>query len=31
MNEEERLLHAYLGKSNLYNDIPSLIEHLNIE
>ena len=30
MNEEERLLHAYLCKSNLYNDIPSLIEHLNI-
>jgi len=28
MNEEERLLHAYLCKSNLYNDIPSLIEHL---
>ena len=30
MNEEERLLEAYLCKSNLYNDIPSLIEHLNI-
>ena len=30
MNEEERLLHAYLCESNLYNDIPSLIEHLNI-
>lgn len=30
MNEEERLLHAYLCKSNLYNDIPSLMEHLNI-
>ena len=29
MNEEERLLHAYLCKSNLYNDIPSLMEHLN--
>ena len=25
MNEEERLLHAYLCKSHLYNDIPSLI------
>ena len=24
MNEEERLLHAYLCESNLYNDIPSL-------
>ena len=30
MNEEERFLHAYLCKSNLYNDIPSLMEHLNI-
>ena len=30
MNEEERLLHAYLCKSNLYNDIPSLMEHLNL-
>ena len=30
MNEEERFLHAYLCQSNLYNDIPSLIEHLNI-
>ena len=30
MNEEERLLHAYLCNSNLYNDIPSLMEHLNI-
>jgi len=30
MNEEERFLHAYLCKKNLYNDIPSLIEHLNI-
>ena len=30
MNEEERLLHAYLCESNLYNDIPSLMEHLNI-
>ena len=30
MNEEERLLHAYLCQSNLYNDIPSLVEHLNI-
>ena len=30
MNEEERLLEAYLCKTNLYNDIPSLIEHLNI-
>ena len=29
MNEEERLLHAYLCKTNLYNDIPSLMEHLN--
>ena len=29
MNEEERLLHAYLSKANLYNDIPSLMEHLN--
>ena len=30
MNEEERFLHAYLCQSNLYNDIPSLMEHLNI-
>lgn len=30
MNEEERLLHSYLCKSNLYNDIPSLMEHLNL-
>ena len=30
INEEERLLHAYLCQSNLYNDIPSLVEHLNI-
>ena len=30
MNEEERLLNAYLCKSNLYNDIPSLMEHLNL-
>ena len=30
MNEEERLLHAYLCKSNLNNDIPSLMEHLNL-
>ena len=30
MNEEERFLHAYLCQSNLYNDFPSLMEHLNI-
>ena len=30
MNEEERLLHAYLCNSNLYNDIPSLMDHLNL-
>ena len=30
MNEEERFLHDYLCQSNLYIDIPSYMEYLNI-
>ena len=30
MNEEERLLEAYLCKSNLYNDIPPLTTYISI-